>query len=168
MSDAKRTTSIDLLRGVIMVIMALDHTRDFFGSTAYQPTDLTKSNLPLFLTRWITQGPGLLALAAFDRSGVGNRNPIAKAFVIYGRVPLFYYLLHIGLIHAGAVLTVEGTTGRLHWTQAFFGKDPLNLGLPITYLVWALVVSSLYPVCKWFAGVKASDWGRKRVWLSYL
>ena len=37
-----------------MVIMALDHTRDFFGSTPYQPTDLTKTNLALFLTRWIT------------------------------------------------------------------------------------------------------------------
>ncbi|HUR94121.1 MAG TPA: heparan-alpha-glucosaminide N-acetyltransferase domain-containing protein [Gemmatimonadales bacterium] len=49
-----RVASIDLVRGMIMVIMALDHTRDFFGIPGQNPVDLTTASAPLFLTRWIT------------------------------------------------------------------------------------------------------------------
>src|SRR3954464_15656426 len=49
-----RLQSIDLVRGAIMVLMALDHTRDFFGIPGQNPTDLTSASAALFLTRWIT------------------------------------------------------------------------------------------------------------------
>ena len=48
-----RLESVDLLRGLVMVIMALDHTRDFFG-TAQNPTDVAHASAALFFTRWIT------------------------------------------------------------------------------------------------------------------
>jgi uncharacterized membrane protein len=50
----RRIESVDLLRGTVMVLMALDHVRDFFGGTAVSPTNLATTTVPLFFTRWIT------------------------------------------------------------------------------------------------------------------
>src|SRR5437773_138075 len=49
-----RLDSVDILRGLVMVLMALDHTRGFFSNITFYPLDLTQTNVPLFLTRWIT------------------------------------------------------------------------------------------------------------------
>src|SRR3954464_10831058 len=49
-----RLESVDLLRGMIMVLMALDHTRDFFTNVKFDPLDLTQTNPLLFMTRWLT------------------------------------------------------------------------------------------------------------------
>ena len=49
-----RVDAVDLLRGLVMVVMALDHVRDFFGGTAVSPTNLATTTVPLFLTRWVT------------------------------------------------------------------------------------------------------------------
>src|SRR4051812_11930180 len=54
MANRTRLEAIDLLRGVIMILMALDHTRDFFGIPGQNPTDLASASAALFLTRWIT------------------------------------------------------------------------------------------------------------------
>ena len=53
-SARPRLDSVDLLRGLVIVIMALDHARDFFTSARFDPTDLSQTTAPLFLTRWIT------------------------------------------------------------------------------------------------------------------
>ncbi|MBA4056345.1 MAG: hypothetical protein C0490_16640, partial [Marivirga sp.] len=54
-SHSNRIESIDLLRGIVMIIMALDHVRDYFHADAYlyNPLDLDKTNVLLFFTRWI-------------------------------------------------------------------------------------------------------------------
>src|SRR5687767_4316690 len=54
--EKTRMASIDTLRGIVMVIMALDHVRDFFhaGALTSNPTDLGTTTMPLFFTRWIT------------------------------------------------------------------------------------------------------------------
>jgi uncharacterized membrane protein len=49
-----RIESIDIARGVVMILMALDHTRDFFGTSGINPTDAATTTIPLFFTRWIT------------------------------------------------------------------------------------------------------------------
>lgn len=49
-----RIESIDVLRGVIMILMALDHTRDFFGVPGINPVDPAQTTIPLFFTRWST------------------------------------------------------------------------------------------------------------------
>src|ERR1051325_8428267 len=53
-SNRARIESIDVVRGVIMIIMAIDHTRDFFGIPGQNPVDLAHASATLFLTRWIT------------------------------------------------------------------------------------------------------------------
>src|SRR3954453_23305150 len=50
----QRVESVDLLRGFVMIVMALDHIRDYFGGTGVSPTNLATTTVPLFLTRWVT------------------------------------------------------------------------------------------------------------------
>jgi len=61
----KRLVSIDLLRGLVMVLMALDHVRIFFSNPGFHPLDINQSNLPFFFTRWVTHlcAPSFIFLA---------------------------------------------------------------------------------------------------------
>lgn len=73
----KRIHSIDLLRGVVMIIMALDHVRDYFHQDVffYDPEDLTHTNILLFFTRWITHfcAPVFVFLAGIAAYLYGNK-----------------------------------------------------------------------------------------------
>ncbi len=103
---------------------------------------------PSLLYLLLTLGTGLLLLGAFE----SMRGRLSEVLRTFGRVPLFFYVLHIALAHLAAVL-IELATGR--W----------GFGLPIVYLAWVLAIATLYPACSWFAAVKRrrDDW-----WLSYL
>jgi hypothetical protein len=80
---------------------------------------------------------------------------------------MFYYLLHIPLIHLLAVAVCYARYGQVHWMfeNPLFVQPPgWGYSLPIIYLVWACVVLALYPLCRWFAGLKQR---RSDAWLSY-
>ena len=120
----------------------------------------------------MTLGPALLVLAYYDRKTFKDSNPV----IVFGRVPMFYFVLHFYLIHALAVLAAWLRYGSAAWHFMFnlepsmggpgnlFPQD-FGYSLAAIYGVWALTVVLLYPVCLWFARVKATrrDW-----WLSYL
>jgi len=113
----------------------------------------------------MTLGPALLMLAAAERA----RGPVAAWLVTLGRVPMFYYVAHLFLIHLLAVVHSWLATGGVGWL--FHGlpirTKPPNYGLPLplVYVVWLAVVAALTPACRWFAALKQrrTDW-----WLSYL
>lgn len=123
---------------------------------------------PSLLYLLITLGPAIVALSLFDRELGGWSKPI----IVFGRVPLFYYLLHVPLIHGIAVLLAHlkyGSAGGV-WNGPPFGPNsgyPENYGSGLlgVYAVWAVVILLLYPLCRWFAGVKQR---RRDAWLSYL
>ena len=83
---------------------------------------------------------------------------------------MFYYLLHIPLIHATALvvwLLRDGAAGAARFATAPYVSIPARerWGLPLLYLVFAIDVAMLYVACRWFAGVKAR---RQIGWLRYL
>ena len=114
----------------------------------------------------MTLGPTIALLPLADRA----RGAIGGVLAVFGRVPFFYYLLHIPLIHAAAVFVSIVRDGRANpW---LFGNHPMmpppvpagyTWGLPLLYVVWAVLVVVLYFPCAWFARVKAGrreGWGR--------
>jgi uncharacterized membrane protein len=111
----------------------------------------------------LTLGTACLLLLAFE-SAQGRVVQILRTF---GRVPLFFYVLHIVLAHLSAgVIAMASGFGAAVLTNAFmFKPQGWGFGLPIVYLAWALVLAALYPACRWFAALKQrrSEW-----WLSYL
>lgn len=86
----KRIESIDLLRGAVMIIMALDHVRNYFNYDAYlfDPVDLARTNIPIFFTRWITHycAPVFVFLAGASAYLYGSkRSRAALSFFLFTR-----------------------------------------------------------------------------------
>jgi uncharacterized membrane protein len=123
---------------------------------------------PSLLFVLMTLAPAILLLAWWD----GQTGWLGRLFVTFGRVPLFYYLLHIPLIHLVALVFAYCRYGEADFMfQNILVADPRSLpagygyGLPVVYLVWLGVVLLLYPGCRWFEGVKSRH---RSAWLSYL
>jgi uncharacterized membrane protein len=110
---------------------------------------------PSLLYLMMTLGPALMLLASFERV----RGAFARLLATFGQVPFFYYVVHIYLIHVLAVATAFDMTGVLTSTPA------IGLSLAGVYFVWLLVLVLLYPICRWFAGLKERGRGW---WWSYL
>ena len=138
---------------------ALFTVLSFLNTTKYPPS-------LLFLL--MTLGPALILLSAVDARTPHALGPAR----IIGKVPLFYYVLHFALIHLLAVATCYARYGSAHWMfespdvghYPFTPPPGWGFSLPVVYLVWAIVVTTMYPLCRWYAGVKQR---RNSPWLSY-
>ena len=124
---------------------------------------------PSLLFLLMTLGPALLLLAAFDHGVPALLRPA----LIIGKVPLFFYVLHFYLIH---LLAVAASYLRYGYAGEMFQSPDLahfpfsappgwGSSLPVVYLLWAVVVLTMFPLSRWYANVKRrrTDW-----WLSYL
>jgi uncharacterized membrane protein len=131
-----------------------------FLNTSKYPASL------LFLL--MTLGPAVALIPVLEKV----RGPVADVLTLFGRVPFFFYLLHIPLIHAMALVVSKVRLGEV--SPWLFANHPMGnppapegyaWGLGLLYLVWAAAVFLLYFPCRWFAAVKARSSG---AWRSYL
>ena len=131
----------------------------FFNVTKYPPS---------FDYLLITVGPSLLFLYGFENI----KNKISDIILVFGRVPLFYYFLHIFIIHIGAIIgVILFNDNGLHVISDMAQNDPSSLAsygysLFTTYLVWIAIVILLYFPCKKYMIYKAKN--KDKWWLSYL
>lgn len=131
----------------------------FLNTTKYPPS------LHFLL---MTLGPSLILLAAIEPMG----NRLAKPVLVFGRVPFFFYIVHLYVIHALAMLLlvymgrdsheyILSARGIASGSLSSFG-----LGLGAVYGIWIVIVLLLYPVCKWYQQYRENHPSQR--WLSYL
>lgn len=130
----------------------------FLNTTKYPPS---------LLYILMTIGPVLMILSWMER-----RKFNIQFFNVFGRVPLFYYILHFFILHAISLVLFMNKTGRslsevdFHFSKSFGGITPEGgYSLLWVYVGWAAVVLFLYPLCKWYNQYKSTH---AHWWLSYL
>jgi uncharacterized membrane protein len=125
---------------------------------------------PSLLYLLMTLGPAMLILAFFEKF----RIPFGKKLLVFGRVPMFYYLAHIYLIHLlaipAAAISIHSASAMVFLSNRVSRVPQLKgygFDLPVVYIIWIAVLLLLYPLCKWFDRYKqknaATHW-----WLRYL
>jgi uncharacterized membrane protein len=121
----ERIVSVDVLRGLVMALMALDHTRDFFGSSGFNPRDVTEP--ALFLTRWVTHpcAPTFILLAGLS------------AF-LYGRGRTTEEVSRFLLIRGLWLILIEITLIKFGWSFEF---EPYRLSLGVIFAIGASMVA---------------------------
>ena len=171
--ERRRRTCLILGLGAIAAFVALRATRVYGDPRAWNGVAglgfLNTTKYPASLQFLLmTLGPLIALLPLVE--GAGTR--AAGMFVVFGRVPLFYYLLHVPAIHAAAMIVSLMRDGRINpW---LFANHPManppppegyTWSLGLLYLVFAIVVAALYVPCRWFARVKSRQ---RDGWLRYL
>ena len=131
----------------------------FLNTTKYPPS---------LLYILMTLGPALLFLAFAEKP----LNRLSEKVVVFGRVPMFFYLLHIYLIHILAV--IAATISGFKWSDMVLtGWVSMNAqlkgygySLAFVFVLWILIIAAVYPLCKWYDNYKQAN--RSKWWLSYI
>jgi uncharacterized membrane protein len=176
-ADVRRRNLLRLGSGLIALFLALRATNLYGdaskwsvqGDAAFTVLSFlnTTKYPPSLLYLCMTLGPAILLLAFLER---GRRGRVGSALVRFGQVPLFFYVLQWMFAHGVAYLAHVAAgkpTGALFTYHPHTPEMLVRAGfsLPVVYAFWIAGVLTLYPMCKWYAGVKRrrSDW-----WLGYL
>jgi uncharacterized membrane protein len=178
MTPSARRRVLLQLGGASIVAFLVIRTLNGYGDPnpwTHQPKDTYTVLSFLNVTKYppsldfllMTLGTAMLALAWFERIGPSR---LVAPLVTFGRVPMFFYLLQWFAAHGIVLAVVVALHQHPNWLF-WHGFPPPQAGLDAgvrlrtTYLIWFTVIAVLYPLCRWWAGVKARrrDW-----WLSYL
>ena len=131
----------------------------FFNTTKYPPS-------LLFIL--MTIGPSLIFLYFAENI----KNTLSKSLIVIGRVPLFYYVIHIYVIHMlgiiGVIISGRTWTDMILTAKSFMTRSLISYGfdLYMVYLIWIVVVVALYPFCRIYNDYKINN--KSKWWLSYL
>ena len=131
---------------------------DFVNTTKYPPS---------LLYILMTIGPALIFLSLVEETS----NSITRKITVFGKVPFFYYILHLLLAHTLAWIAFFATGHS--WNDLVFNFNSPDGSLPagsgyslwVVYVAWVVVITILYFPCKWYANYKSTH---KQWWLSYL
>jgi len=129
----------------------------FLNTTKYPPS---------LMYLCMTLGPAILSLAFIEKV----QNKLAYFFIVFGRVPFFYYVVHFYYIHILCLIGffISGYTSKdiiPKNTPFLFRPDNFGYSLPIVYAIWFFVIITLYPLCKWYNKYKSTHY---QWWLSYV
>ncbi len=119
---------------------------------------------PSLLFLLITLGPAFLFLYAIEKI----KNKVTDFLLVFGRVPFFYYILHILFVHLGAIigLLVTGKDWKLMIFDSNRSLSGYGYSLFTVYIIWIVIIAVLYPFCKRYMRYKANN--KDKWWLSYL
>jgi len=128
----------------------------FINTTKYPPS---------LLYLLMTIGPSLIFLSLTETF----KNKIVQFFIAFGRVPFFFYLLHLYLLHLAAFIA---TLFSYSWNETVQSLTTMSdfpsgygFSLIIVYLIWIAAIFILYPICKWYNNFKSAP---QYWWLSYI
>lgn len=128
----------------------------------------TKKYPPSVFFLLMTMGPSFIFLALIETV----KNRFTDILVVFGRVPFFFYVLHLYIVHGLSLLLFPhavqtlGEEASRTIDSAGGGLNGLDTSLPFTWLLWILITFAMYPLCKWYGGYKARH--RDKWWLSYV
>lgn len=171
LEDAQRRRAIAKLGLAATALFVLLRAANFYGDPRpwtggiYSFLNCSKYP-PSLLFVLMTLGPALLLLSRLPDTVTG----VLRAVVAFGRVPLFFYLIHLPLIHGLAVVYALVVYGNADWLTDAPGwgrmEKPGDFGfaLPGVYAIWITVLLVTYPVCIWFIRKKRES---SASWLRY-
>jgi len=110
----------------------------------------------------MTLGPALLAIAAFELRPLNRLTSWMRTF---GRVPLFFYLCHLYVLHLVTIAMFLPSLRDPAFRARLFDRGAPGWGLAPAYLAWIVAVVALYPLCRWYEKLKQRS---RNPWLSYL
>ena len=133
---------------------ALETIVSFLDATKYPPS---------LVYLLMTLGPSIALLAWMERW----KGAAANFLIAFGRVPFFFYIVHIYVIHTAVVAAgaLQGFPVSAFFDFCLFLPKEFGFSLPVVYLLWVGLVLLMYPICRWFASVKANH---RHPLLSYL
>jgi uncharacterized membrane protein len=158
----QRLLGVGIMMNAVFVLLRLTNAYGDPGPWSAQPSALvtalsflnTTKYPPSLLFLLMTLGPTLMALALFDRiPGL-----LTRFYIVFGRVPLFFYVVHLYWIHGLAVGAgyLSGFDPRAFLTLLVSFPQEYGFSLPVVYGIWIGVVMMLYPMGRWYGAFKAS------------
>jgi uncharacterized membrane protein len=160
--------------GMIMLFVALRLINRYGDPFPWEPQQSSLMTFLSFINTWkyppsldfilMTLGPAILVLSFLDRVRVSPRNFV----VVFGRVPMFYYVIHFPLISLSAAVIYLSKYGKqvVNWHPPLGIPEDVGFSLPVVYAVWIVLVLLLYWPCRRYAEYKQAH--PKNRWLSYL